>query len=137
MMDTSETTRLRALLKGIALPWKAQPTVVDGDEVECLALVLCPHGDDGDRDMVAVIDMGHGVECDDAHAALIVAAVNALPGLLDAAERAERAEARVRELEAALARADHAASMACLSPPDGCDCAGCAFAAEMGGDRGE
>lgn len=153
-----ETTRLRALLKGIALPWKAQPTVVDGDEVECLALVLCPHGDDGDRDMVAEIDMGHGVECDDAHAALIVAAVNALPGLLDAAERAERAErerddlaatletrtaehalamARVAELESALARADHAASMACLSPPDGCDCAGCAFAAEMGGDRGE
>lgn len=55
----------------------------------------------------------------------------------EATARAERAEARVRELEAALARADHAASMACLSPPDGCDCAGCAFAAEMGGDRGE
>ena len=99
-----ETTRLRALLKGIALPWKAQPTVVDGDEVECLALVLCPHGDDGDRDMVAEIDMGHGVECDDAHAALIVAAVNALPGLLDSAERAGRelatATASVRQLRA-------------------------------------
>ena len=97
-----ETTRLRALLKGIALPWKAQPTVVDGDEVECLALVLCPHGDDGDRDMVAEIDMGHGVECDDAHAALIVAAVNALPGLLDRVEAAERERDVLRAQQAPL-----------------------------------
>ena len=99
---TDETTRLRALLKGIALPWKAQPTVVDGDEVECLALVLCPHGDDGDRDMVAEIDMGHGVECDDAHAALIVAAVNALPGLLDRVEAAERERDVLRAQQAPL-----------------------------------
>ena len=81
-----DTTRLRALLDGIALPWSAQMTVVDGDEVECLALVLCPYGDDGDKTTVAEIDMGYDVECDDGHAALIVAAVNAFPTLLDKAD---------------------------------------------------
>ena len=86
-----ETTRLRALLKGIALPWKAQPTVVDGDEVECLALVLCPHGDDGDRDMVAEIDMGHGVERDDARAALATARREGAEGMRwEASEAAEQ-----------------------------------------------
>ena len=88
---SDETTRLRALLDGIAMPWKAQPTIVDGDEVECSALVLCPYGDDGDSTTVAEIDMGHDIECDDAHAALIVGAVNALPGLLDAAEQMQLA----------------------------------------------
>ena len=90
-MSADETTRLRALLDGIAMPWKAQPTIVDGDEVECSALVLCPYGDDGDSTTVAEIDMGHDIECDDAHAALIVGAVNALPGLLDAAEQMQLA----------------------------------------------
>ena len=55
---------LRALLKESRCRGKREMTV-DGDEVECLALVP-PHGDDGDRDMAAEIDMGHGVERDDA-----------------------------------------------------------------------
>ena len=93
-MDTTETTRLRALLEGIAMPWKAQSTIVDGDEIECAALVLCPYGDDGDTSTVAEIDMGYGEECDDSHTALIVAAVNALPALCD------KVEARDRELAA-------------------------------------
>ncbi len=38
-----------------------------------------------------------------------------------------RAEARVRELEESNA-------MACLAPPSGCDCAGCAYAAEKLGN---
>lgn len=92
-MDRAERARLRALYEGIAMPWSAVEHHEDG---ECLALVLCPHGDDGDRDMVAEIDMGHGVECDDAHAALIVGAVNALEPLLD---DADAADARIAKAE--------------------------------------
>ena len=44
MTMSDETTRLRALLERIAMPWKALPTVVDGDGVpEKFAMVLCPH----------------------------------------------------------------------------------------------
>ncbi len=55
-----------------------------------------------------------GEECDTSHAALIVSAVNALPGLLDAAERAERAERERDDLAAVLETrtAEHALAMA-------------------------
>lgn len=106
-MDANERARLRAMREGIAMPWRAQPTIVDGDDVECAALVTCPHGEDGDRDTVAEIDMGYGEECDDAHAALIVGSVNALPAALDALDSAEGTIAELRdklaEMEAIIA----------------------------------
>jgi len=98
-MDASERARLRALREGIALPWEAMEDHYDDDgdgdgDGPVRMVVLCPHGDTDDRDTVATIDMGHGEECDTAHAALIVGAVNALGPLLDALERAERERGR-------------------------------------------
>jgi hypothetical protein len=98
-MDATERTRLRALYEGIGMPWKAQPTIVDGDEIECSALVLC-RDSEGEWHDVAEIDMGHGEECDDQHAALIVGAVNALPALLDALDAARAEVARLTRLRA-------------------------------------
>ena len=109
-MDTSETTRLRALLeRATQTPWEVTE-IRDGRQPEGVEElgVFAPcdvrsyqkpdetwHG--------ALICRGMDGPTRAANAALIVAAVNALPGLLDAAERAERAEARVRELEAIIA----------------------------------
>lgn len=64
---TDETTRLRALLPKLALPWRAAVRATEGE------LRLGPFSLDT--------------------ALAVIAAVNALPGLLDAAERAERADA--------------------------------------------
>ena len=93
-MTTSETERLRDLLKGTALPWEATEDRPDDDsddeDTEWFACVVSPHPDTDDRDTVAVVTTGHGIEIDRAHAALIVGAVNALPALLDAADEAER-----------------------------------------------
>ena len=103
-MDTSETTRLRALLKrATQTPWRQ-----DGTEITVVGSTL---GVDGGETVVAectlpdciVVANEDREEQEERNAALIVGAVNALPGLLDAAERAERAEARVRELEAIIA----------------------------------
>ena len=100
-MDTSETTRLRALLKrATQTPWRQ-----DGTEITVVGSTL---GVDGGETVVAectlpdciVVANEDREEQEERNAALIVGAVNALPTLLDAAERAERAEARVRELEA-------------------------------------
>jgi len=103
-MDQSETTRLRALLEQTEMPWRAVDVVDGGTVLGRGTAILRPHSRWLVR-RVAEVDMGDGEECDTSHAALIVSAVNALPGLLDAAERAERAEARVRELEARLTAA--------------------------------
>ena len=104
---SDETTRLRALLeRATQTPWEVTE-IRDGRQPEGVEElgVFAPcdvrsyqkpdetwHG--------ALICRGMDGPTRAANAALIVAAVNALPGLLDAAERAERAEARVRELEA-------------------------------------
>ena len=85
-MDQSERTRLRALCKGIELPWSTADHYEEGSPTGAVD-ILCDGGDAIERAVeVARIDMGFGEECDTAHAALIVAAVNALPGLLDAAD---------------------------------------------------
>ena len=72
----SETKRLRDLLKGIALPWEATEDRPDDDnddeDAEWFACVISPHPDTDDRDTVAVVTTGHGIEIDRAHAALIV-----------------------------------------------------------------
>jgi len=101
---SDETTRLRALLEQTEMPWRAVDVVDGGTVLGRGTAILRPHSRWLVR-RVAEVDMGDGEECDTSHAALIVSAVNALPGLLDAAERAERAEARVRELEARLTAA--------------------------------
>ena len=102
-MTTSETERLRDLLKGTALPWEATEDRPDDDsddeDTEWFACVVSPHPDTDDRDTVAVVTTGHGIEIDRAHAALIVGAVNALPALLDAADERDALRARVAELE--------------------------------------
>lgn len=122
-MNADETTRLRALLKQTEMPWRAVDVVDGGTVLGRGTAILRPHSRWLVR-RVAEVDMGDGEECDTSHAALIVAAVNALPGLLDRVERAERerddlaatletrnaehalAMARVRELEARLEFAD-------------------------------
>lgn len=93
-MDAKERARLRALYEGIATPWSAVEHHEDG---ECFGRVsiLCDGGD-FPPDEVALIDMGHDTECDEAHAALIVGAVNALPVLLD---DADAADARIAKAE--------------------------------------
>lgn len=105
VMDTTERARLRALYEGIALPWEAVQDHYDDDDDgdgPVRMVVLCPHGDTDDRDAVATIDMGHGEECDEAHAALVVGAVNALRPLLDALDAAERDVQRAAGTIAAL-----------------------------------
>ena len=104
MTMSDETTRLRALLeRATQTPWRqdgAEITVAGSGETviaEC-TLPDCLEVADEDRE-----------EQEERNAALIVAAVNALPGLLDAAERAERAE---REL--AVLRAQQAPLVACV-----------------------
>lgn len=91
-MDATERARLRALYEGIAMPWEAVEHHKDG---ECFGRVsiLCDGGD-FPPDEVALIDMGHDTECDEAHAALIVGAVNALPALLDDADAADARSAK-------------------------------------------
>ena len=76
------TARLRALLKDAALPWRVVPYIVG----------------DGSQDFGASIEDADGAlltyggyegldaPCSTANAALIVEAVNALPGLLDERE---------------------------------------------------
>ena len=105
---SDETTRLRALLDGIALPLSSAQT--DSTAIEI---------DDAEGTYVGSVDVDHGPGLDasestETHAALIVAAVNALPGLLDAAERAERAERERDDLAATLETrtAEHALAMA-------------------------
>ena len=80
---SDETTRLRALLDGIALPLSSAQT--DSTAIEI---------DDAEGTYVGSVDVDHGPGLDasestETHAALIVAAVNALPVLLDAAEKAD------------------------------------------------
>lgn len=89
-MDESETTRLRALCDATELPWRAVDVVDGGTVLGRGTAILRPHSRWLVR-RVAEIDMGDGEECDTSHAALIVAAVNALPGLLDAAEQMQLA----------------------------------------------
>jgi hypothetical protein len=108
MTMSDETTRLRALLDGIALPLSSAQT--DSTAIEI---------DDAEGTYVGSVDVDHGPGLDasestETHAALIVAAVNALPGLLDAAERAERAERERDDLAAVLETrtAEHALAMA-------------------------
>lgn len=112
-MDESETTRLRALCDATELPWRAVDVVDGGTVLGRGTAILRPHSRWLVR-RVAEVDMGDGEECDTSHAALIVAAVNALPGLLDAAERAERAERERDDLAAVLETrtAEHALAMA-------------------------
>ena len=112
-MDESETTRLRALCDATELPWRAVDVVDGGTVLGRGTAILRPHSRWLVR-RVAEVDMGDGEECDTSHAALIVSAVNALPGLLDAAERAERAERERDDLAAVLETrtAEHALAMA-------------------------
>ena len=104
----SDATRLRALMERAALPWEATEDRPDDDsddeDAEWFACVLSHHPDTDDRDTVAVVTTGHGIEIDRAHAALIAEAVNALPTLLDAAEERDALRARVAELENELTR---------------------------------
>lgn len=111
-MDESETTRLRALCDATELPWRAVDVVDGGTVLGRGTAILRPHSRWLVR-RVAEVDMGDGEECDTSHAALIVSAVNALPGLLDAAERAERAERERDDLAATLETraAEHALAM--------------------------
>ena len=108
-MDTTERARLRALLRGIARPWAAVDRIEDGEAIAEGTVVMCPGGDDFPPDEVAIIDMGFDDGCDEAHAALIVGAVNALPMLLDALDAAD-ARATAAERERDEARADLAVS---------------------------
>ena len=106
MTMSDETTRLRALLERSALPWKVRP-LMKGKSHPAIV-------EDGDGDTVTPIHIGHtSMERSDAHVALIVAAVNALPGLIDAAERAERAERERDDLAATLEtrNAEHALAL--------------------------
>ena len=91
-MDTSETTRLRALLKrATQTPWRQ-----DGTEITVVGSTL---GVDGGETVVAectlpdciVVANEDREEQEERNAALIVGAVNALPGLLDAAEQMQLA----------------------------------------------
>ena len=113
-MDTSETTRLRALLKrATQTPWRQ-----DGTEITVVGSTL---GVDGGETVVAectlpdciVVANEDREEQEERNAALIVGAVNALPTLLDAAERAERAERERDDLAATLETrtAEHALAM--------------------------
>ena len=91
-MDESETTRLRALLKrATQTPWRQ-----DGTEITVVGSTL---GVDGGETVVAectlpdciVVANEDREEQEERNAALIVGAVNALPGLLDAAEQMQLA----------------------------------------------
>lgn len=93
-MTREERDRLRALREGIALPWSAVEHYEDGESLGRVSILF--DGGDYEDDEVARIDMGHDVECDEAHAALIVGAVNALKPLCDALDAAE---ARIAALE--------------------------------------
>ena len=64
-----------------------------------------------------------GADCDDALA--VIETLRAEAALLR--EKLAAATTRVEELEESTA-------MACQSPADGCDCAGCLYAAERGGE---
>jgi len=101
---SDETTRLRALLKGIALPWRVgrRGMAMQWSAPDRIGQLVERH----EIDSVDVTEPNN--------AALIVAAVNALPGLLDAAERAERAERERDDLAATLETrtAEHALAMA-------------------------
>lgn len=158
-MSPAERTRLRALYEGIALPLSSAQT--DDTAIEIA---------DAEGVYVGSVDIDDGPlfdasESTEAHAALIVGAVNALPALLDALEAADRAVERAggacgrlrrerddaraevetlraeaalmrEQLAAATARVEEleeSAAMACQSPADDCDCAGCLYAAERGG----
>ena len=111
-MDESETTRLRALLEG-ATQGKWRNNELHGD-----VMVTAIVDDAGDDIALLSRRSAAGLACDDHEAwtngDLIVAAVNALPGLLDAAERAERAERERDDLAAVLETrtAEHALAMA-------------------------
>ena len=106
-MDTTERARLRALLRGITRPWAAVDRIEDGEAIAEGTVVVCPGGDDFPPDEVAIIDMGFDDGCDEAHAALIVGAVNALPMLLDALDAADaRATAAERERDEARAEVE-------------------------------
>jgi hypothetical protein len=150
-MDATERTRLRALCaEATERPWKT-----DG------AVIVTNFDDEPTPLARAEMEPSPGVDADDvdyqdrANAALIVGAVNALPAMLnalpamlnalDAAER-ERAELETLRAEAALMREqlaamtaqveelEESAQSACQSPADDCDCAGCLYAAERGGE---
>ena len=91
-VDTSETTRLRALLRrATQTPWRQ-----DGTEITVVGSTL---GVDGGETVVAectlpdciVVANEDREEQEERNAALIVGAVNALPGLLDAAEQMQLA----------------------------------------------
>lgn len=127
-MDRDERARLRALYRGIAMPWEAADHVEDGDVIATGTEIIC-EADDSDMGAVVVVtvDMGFDRECDEAHAALILGAVNALPALLDDSERLakaerERDEARaevesLRSESARLSRAlDDAAALGVVTP---------------------
>lgn len=103
-MTSDERARLRALYRGIAMPWEAADHVEDGDVIATGTEIIC-EADDSDMGAVVVVtvDMGFDRECDEAHAALILGAVNALPALLDDSERLAKAE---RERDEARAEAE-------------------------------
>lgn len=96
-MTADERKRLRALHEGITSPWRSARVIAESED-EPRVIVVCPHEDD-EADVVAEIDMAYGEECDTAHAALIVGAVNAVRPLCDALDAAD---ARIAALEAAL-----------------------------------
>lgn len=110
---TTDTTRLRALMElATPRPWDGS-LMRDGrqpegaEEIGVVSLVDPRSAQKPDGTWTAaVVCRGMDGPTREANAALIVAAVNALPALLDAAERAERAEARVAEMEARLQFAD-------------------------------
>lgn len=118
MTPPEETAALeRVLAEATPLPWQA--LVVDDEElltvlqedacaitdrVAGLIFTQAVPGANGHGQTLATINARRAtLEQDKANAALIVAAVNALPALLALALRAEAAEKRVGELEAGLA----------------------------------
>lgn len=147
-MDETERARLRALCEGAAPgPW-AMTEFRDGRQAEGVEeLGVFAPVDPRSREKPdgtwhsAIICRGMDGPTRGANATLIVGAVNALPALLNALDAADRAaelavaalRAEVERLRAEVEELSRSAQMACQSPPDGCDCAGCAFADEMMG----
>lgn len=81
---SDETTRLRALYEGIAMPLSAAQTDTTAIEISDAEGVYLGSVDIDDNPLY------DASEATEAHAALIVSAVNALPGLLNALDAAER-----------------------------------------------
>lgn len=117
MTPPEETAALeRVLAEATPLPWQAlvaddeelltvlqEDACAVADRVAGLIFTKAEPGASGHGQTLATINARRAtIKQDRANAALIVAAVNALPALLDLARRAEAAEKRVGELEAGL-----------------------------------